>query len=414
MKYCLAVSLLMLSTAVQAAPEEDYVVYKTAATINHACGGLKYVEHSRTLGAAHDALSSTTEYRMSNDGRLPQAEYDTWLAELDARVAEQAQAVGCTQQALQFISRGKGVASEEIYHGLTLAVHLANMPPDSLLTPTEIAPDRMLALQRYDAYLQALYRENYAAFSERQKQLAAQKLPQLNVFGGSSALGGGGGLATTLLSPEDAFTLSNAESIARYVVNEVFFEVAAETAGFLVRPRLIQNNWTIPELRPASAPQSPGFVVVEGPGVYWGDLNLEDDDRTSTELYHVVTLTPDNGLRAMFYGDAAAQIVNGTVRLHIMEGPLPEGASALNFLGSAEFSAASTPYEGVRVEAGCLSSACFDFPADATNAFVARKDNGYAGLFVSALANAQSVDTGTSSPNYGRVSNFYAYKLLKE
>lgn len=412
-KYFSALAIAVLSTAAQAAPEDDYVTYRTATAINHACGGLKFLEHIRVLGAAQSALGNTTEYRLSGDGRMPEEEFEAWLAALDAKVEAQADAVGCTQEAMQFIMRGKDVASRQLYKGLVLANYFAGTPPTDIMVHVKVEPDRMKAMLAYDAYLQALYRENFAAFSAQQKELATRELPVLNPFGGSSDFSMGG-LATALISPEDASKLSNAQFLAAYELDAVFFEVAAESAGFVVRPRLLQDTWTIPELRSAAAPAEPGFVVVDGPGYDLVDFDLNDGDSSRTKLFRVVTLKPDNGLRVMFYGDAAARVVGGTVRLYVMDAPLPGGTSAHTLFNSAGFRDLTTGYAGVPIGSGCLAVACFDFSADATDAFVANKDNEYAELVVSAAADAQPVESENVISRPGRVSNFYAYKLLKE
>lgn len=412
MKYPVALAIAVLATAAQAAPEDDYIVYKTAAAINQACGGMKYLEHLATLGAAQGALFNTTENRLVSDGRMTQADYDVWLAGLDGKVTEQAKAAGCTQQAMQFINRGKGVASEQIYKGLVLANYFAGALPTDIMVHVEVEPDRMQAMLRYDAYLQAIYGANFAAFSARQKELASQELPVLNPLGGSDDFSMG--LALSMISPEDASKLSNAQSIAAYSLDQVFFEVAAETAGFIVRPQLLQDAWTIPELRLAAAPQSPGATVVDGPRYDLIDFNPDDDDRSLTRLYSVLTLTPENGLRVMYYGDAAAKLVNGTVRLYVLNDAIPAGATAYTYVESERFRDIATGYDGVQVETGCMSAACFDFSPAARDAFVAHKENEYAVLFSSPLPDAQPDDSKNIISRQGRVSNFYAYKLLRE
>lgn len=411
-QYFVAIGVALFASSALAAPEDDYVIYKTAAKINEACGGMKYVEHTRTLGAAMTALQTTSESGFVNDGRMSQEDYDAWLAALDAKVDAQVQAVGCTEQAMQFIMRGKGVASEGIYRGLALSMHFAGAPATDITTYVAIEPDRMLALQRYDAYLQAIYRENFAAFAARQKEIAAQELPAANPFASSDF---GLGLGSYLMSPDDMSRMWNAQSTAAYALDEVFFEVAAETAGFIVRPRTVQEDWTIPELKPAATPQDSGFTIVSGPGYDLIDFTPEDEDRMLTKLYSVLTLTPDNRLRAMFYGDAAAKLVDGTVRLYVRTEPLPAGADAYSYFASPGFREAVTGHDGVRVDTGCLTAACFDFAPEATTQFVADKDNQYAELFVSHLPGAEP-EVREDIMNYkpGRVSNFYAYKLLRE
>jgi hypothetical protein len=405
--------MAFFASAAIAAPEDDYVIYKTATEINKACGGLKFLEHQRTLGAAQDALADTPQYGMLNDGRLPQADYEAWFAELEAKVAAQVQAVGCSEQALPFLTRGRGVASEEIYRGLVLAVHFGGLPPTDIMNYVELEPDRYAALQRYDGYLQALYRENFVAFSARQKERATQDLPMYNLFGDSDDYGLG--LGALMTSPEDATKISNAHSLASTSVDAVFFEVMAETAGFIVRPRTVQEYWTLPELRPAAAVAEPGLVVVNGPGYDLIDFTPADGNSDLTKLYSALALKPDSGLRVMYYGDAAAPLVDGTVRLYVRTAPLPEGASSYESFASPAFRDSVATFDGVPVASGCLSAACFDFPPEATELFVKDKANEYAEIFVSPLAEAQpEVTDGKMNYKPGRVSNFYAYKLLRE
>ena len=106
--------------------------------------------------------------------------------------------------------------------------------------------------------------------------------------------------------------------------------------------------------------------------------------------------------------------MNGTVRLYVLDAPMPAGATAYEYFQSPNFRSVSTGYDGIRVEAGCLSAACFDFPSAATDAFVAHEGNQYAEMFVSPLADAQGVEPESIISRQGRVSNFYAYKLLKQ
>lgn len=403
----LVASLALFVSPALAAAEDDYVTYRTAAAINAACGGLKYLEHTRTLGAAQQALTNTRQNRLSLDGRLPEDEYKTWLAALDKKAADQAAAVGCTEPAMQFIMRGKGAASEAIYRGLALSAHFASQTDVLMGVPVE--PDRWAALQRYDAYLQAIYRENFAAFAARQKEIAAQELPMVNPFETDFGLG-----LSMIMSPEDSNKIFNAQSIAAYALDEVFFEVSAEMAGFIVRPILIQDTWTIPELRAAAAAAQPGLPVVDGPRYDLIDLTPEDGDDRQQKLYSLIVLTPENRLRVMYYGDAANLLGNPTVRLYVRNEPLPAGASAFSYFESPGFREKVTAFEGTRVEGGCLTAACFEFPPAATDLFVADKDNQYAELFVSPVAGSEPPALETISYKSGRTSNFFAYKLLRE
>ncbi len=395
----------LFATTTMAAPEDDYVIFKTAAAINHACGGLKYLEHVRTLGAAAKAIGLTTEDAHSRDGRMSEEDYETWRAALEARAANEAKVVACTQLSHQYLLWGKGVAAEEIYRGLVLAMHFAGNLSDPM-TYAPIEPDRMQAMNRYDGYLQALYGDRFPQFSARQKELAIQQLPVADPYSGF-------GFGSLLLSPEDASKLASAQFSANAAVDAVFFEVAAESAGFLVRPLLIEDTWTIPDLRPGATPTDPGMPVIHGPHYDLIDLTPDDDDTSLSRLYSVVTLRPDNGLRVQYFGDAAARLVEGTVRLMVRTEPLPEGANVYQFFNTQAFRDGTTSYDGVRVEAGCLSAACFDFPPDATDAFVRDTRNEFAELFASAAPGAQP-EPGDVSYRPGRVSNFYAYKLLRQ
>src|SRR5690606_9804601 len=257
--HCLALVGLVagLAAPATAAPEDDYIVFRTAAAINAACGGLKYLEHEWALSGAAAALHATREHQMSLDGRLSEDDYQVWAGGLDAKVEATAAAVACTQQALPYISQAKGKASGETYIGLALAVHFANQP--DVPQHRSLPPDRLAAVQRYDGYLQAVYGDSFPAFVEAHKQLAVQKLPLVN------PLDSGFGLGTGMMSEADQAKLSDAQSTAINTVNAVFFEVTAETAGFMVRPRLVDDNWTIPDLRPSAAPADPGYIVVDGP-----------------------------------------------------------------------------------------------------------------------------------------------------
>lgn len=398
--------LSVFATPVLAAPEDDYVVFRTAAAINAACGGLKYLEHQWALSGAAGALFDTTENRLSLDGRMPQAEYKAWLAALDAKVAETAAAVGCTQQAMPYINQAKGRASGETYIGLVLAVHFANQP--DVLQHRPLPPDQMLALQRYDAYLQAIYGDRFQAFAESHKQQAIQKLPLVNPYESGLVLGMGA-------SDEDMSKLSNAQSTAQVAVDAVFFEVTAETSGFLVRPRVVDLDWTIPELRPAAAPADPGYIVVDGPGFDLIDLTPDSAETSSEFLYSVLTLTPENRLRVMYYGDVGARLANGTARFYIRSQPIPADANSYSFFESPNFRDGALAFDGTPVASGCLGAACFEFPAEATTAFLDPNSGDYSEIFVSTSPGAQPVPTTYSqSLKPGRVSPFYVRKLLAE
>lgn len=407
--HCLALLGLLsgLATPALAAPEDDFVVFQTAIAINAACGGLKYLEHQWALSAAAGALYNTTENRLSLDGRMPEAEYKAWRAALDAKVAENAAAVGCTQQAMQYINQAKGKASGETYIGLVLAVHFANQV--DVLQHRPIPPDLMAAAQSYDGYLQAVYGDSFQAFSESHKQLAIQKLPLAN------PLDSGFGLGMGMMSEEDMSKLSNAQSIAQAAVDAVFFEVTAETSGFLVRPRVVDVDWTIPELRPATALADPGYIVVDGPKADLIDLTPDSAETNGEFLYSALTLTPENRLRVMYYGDVGARLANGTARFYIRTQPIPADTNSYSFFESPNFRDGALAFDGKPVASGCLGAACFEFPAEATTAFLDPNSGDYSEIFVSTSPGAEPVPTTHSqSLKPGRVSPFYVRKLLAE
>lgn len=397
--------LSVFATPVIAAPEDDYVVFRTAAAINAACGGLKYLEHQWALSAAAGALYNTTENRLSLDGRMPQDDYNAWLAALDTKVTQTAAAVGCTEQAMAYINQAKGRASGETYIGLVLAVHFANQT--DVLQHRPLEPDKMLALQRYDGYLQAIYGDRFQAFADAHKQLAVQKLPL------SNPLDSGFGLGMGMMSEEDMSKLSDAQSTAQVATDAVLFEVTAETAGFLVRPRVVDVDWTIPELRPAAALNDPGFIVVDGPKFDLVDLTPNSAETNPEFLYSVLTLTPENRLRVMYYGDVGARLTNGTARFYIRTQPIPADASSYSFFESPNFRDGALAFDGASVASGCLGAACFEFPAEATTAFLDPNSGDYSEIFVSTLPGAKPV-VATQPQKPGRVSPFYVRKLLAE
>src|SRR5690606_25911002 len=97
----------------------------------------------------------------------------------------------------------------------------------------------------------------------------------------------------------DLFAYMPARSLAYSAVNGVQFEVTAEANRLLVRPRRLDDDTVIPELRDASGGTMP---VIDGPGNRLVDMPTADGGTTLSELYAVTALRPDGGLRVMFYG----------------------------------------------------------------------------------------------------------------
>lgn len=394
--------LVMAPSLGHAALADDYVTFKTAVLVNENCGGLNYFEHTRTRGAAQTALNRAPESTYVRDGRLSEEDYAAFVADLDGRAAAVAAEVGCSQAAVQYIMAGKARAAEEVYIGLVLAFTFDSST--DVLLRVELGADRKAAAQRYDSYVQQLYGANFPAFAARQRELAANEMPLLNPFDA------GFGLGIPSISAADSEKISNAQSIAAFAMDEVFFEVSAETSGLIVRPRPLAGRWTIPELRPASAPAAQGMPVIVLPKYDLVDF-LPNDRDLSERLHWLMALTPERALRVMFYGDTAALLTDPTVRLYIRTEDLPAGASTYSYYGSPAFREATVAFEGTRVSGDCMG-ACFDFPLEATDAFV-RFEDVDAELFVANVPDAQP-PTEYISYKPGRVSNFYAVKLLSE
>lgn len=396
--------VLTASSAALAAPADDYVTFRTALAINQACGGLKYLEHTRTQGAAFSALEGTSEASQVMDGRLSEDDYNQFVADLDARAQAQAQSVGCSQAAMAYIMAGKARAAEDIYRGLVHAFNFENAI--DVISRMELGADRKLAALRFDAYLQQLYGTNFQAFATRQRDLAIADLPMANPFDTGLGLGLAG---SPFISPEDSSKISNAQSMASLALDEVFFEVSAELAGFIVRPRPLAEQWTIPELRRNDAPNVDGMPVVVLPHYDLVDFTPDEQD-LSERLYSLMALTPEGQLRVMFYGDTAQLLTDPTVRLLVRTEPLPAGESKYSFFDKPAFREAVTSFEGVPVQQQCLGAPCFDFPPEASDAFVGFEDID-AELFVSHLPDAEPPsDYDFYKP--GRISNFYAFKLM--
>lgn len=396
--------ILASSSAAWASPAEDYVTFSTALVISQACGGLKYLEHTRTQGAVFTALNSTPQSSQVQDGRLSEDDYKQFVVDLDARAQAQAQSVGCTQTAMPYIMAAKAYAAADIYRSL---VHAFNFEGAyDVTTRMVLGADRKSAALRFDGYLQQLYGANFPAFAARQREQAIGELPMVNPF--DSGLGA---TASPPTSPEDLSKISDLQTMANIALDEVFFEVTAEVAGFIVRPRPLAEQWIIPELRRADSPNVEGMPVVVLPRSDLVDFTPDDQD-LSEKLYSLMALTPEGHLRVMFYGDTAQLLTDPTVRLLVRTEPLPVGASKYDYFEQPGFRETTVSFNGVPVQQNCLGAPCFDFPPEATEAFVGLEDMD-AELFVSHLPDAEP-PAEYDSYKPGRVSNFYAVKLMAE
>ena len=385
-----------------AAPEDDYVTLMTAVEIDRACdAGLKYMESTEALNAAFAFIERTTEFSHHQDGRLSSEDYDAWLADLDQRARETAASVGCTQQAMQFINPAKGVASEALYRGLVLAFYFDAHP--DFLTADPLDEHRKKTAAGYDAYLQQLYGQNFPAFSEAQRQLAMQELPQkeINIFGDYDDY-------DMFAADGDFFAYMPAKSIAYTAMNAVQFEVTAEANGIMVRPTVVEGNWAIPELRDASGQKLP---IIDGPGYRLLDPTPDDADTSRGQLYSVVALMPDRSLRVMFYGSTAEALGEPTVRLYVRSQPRPDGASGWETFSRPTFREEATAFDATRAEGTCIGL-CFDFPPETHAAILANPEGDYAELFVSGSPNATPPEiTSASNTDRRYLTNMVLLKL---
>ena len=400
------VAMFWGSTA-QAAPIDDYVTLMTAVEIDRACGGgLKFMESTEARNAAFGFLESTTEYQHSLDGRLSADDFNTWLAGHDQRARDNAAAVGCSQQAMQFINPARAAASESLYRGLVLAFYFDAQT--DFFTADPLDDHRKKTAAGYDAYLQQLYGQNFSAFSAAQRERAMQELPQKEVnifdpegaydlFGGLDVFGDGG----------DFFAYMPAKSLAHAAMNAVQFEVTAEASGFLVRPRAVAENWVIPELRNAEGQTLP---IIEGPAYSLLDPTPDDDSDSRGQLYSVVALMPNGALRAMFYGTTAEALSEPTVRLYVRSQPRPEGATGWDVFKRPTFREEATMFEAVRAQSACIGK-CFDFSPEARAAMLANPEGDYAEFFVGASPNATPPDITASTTDRQYFTNLTLRKL---
>ena len=393
-------------SAARAAPADDYVTLMTGVEIDRVCGGgLKYMESAEARSAAQSYLQSTAEFSHNEDGRLSDEDYNTWLAGLDQRVRDNAAAVGCSEQALQYILPARAAASESLYRGLVLAFYFDAQT--DFLTADPLDDHRKKAAAGYDAYLQQLYGQHFATFSSAQRERAMQELPQkeVNIFDPDGAYDMFGGL-DVFGGDNDLFAYMPAKSIAHSAMNAVQFEVTAEASGFLVRPLVIAENWVIPELRNALG----GLPIVDGPAYRLLDPTPDDADGSRGQLYSVVALMPDGVLRAMFYGTTAEALAEPTVRLYVRSQPRPEGASGWDVFKRPTFREEATAFDGVRVEGACLGK-CFDFPPGAHAAMLANPEDDYAEFFVAATADAAPPEITASTTDRQYLLNVVVREL---
>jgi hypothetical protein len=382
-----------------AAPADDYVALMTAIEIDKACVALKYMESSAVRGAAWDALSGTTESGHRADGRLTEEQYDAWKADLDKKASDNAAAAGCTQQAMNYVLPARGKAAERLYKGLVLAFHF-DVQTD-IFEHVPLDEHMKKSASGYEAYVRQLYGQNFEAFAARQRELAAQELPvkQFNPFGEYGIFDYGS------IDPTSSESSWNAQSTARFAINEVQFEVTAEANGFVVRPRELADGRIIPELRRRDSADV--LPVVKGPGYQL----VKNAEQGLDQLYSITTLMPDGRLRTMFFGQTATTLASPTVRLYVRTEADPPGSNGWSIFDLPGFRNGATAFDATLATGNCLGAACYDFPLEATEAIMAKPEGDFAELFVAFEPGAEPEPISAISLGRERFGNATLLKL---
>ena len=374
-----AMALAALTAPVSADSVEDYSALRTAQTLDDLCRVLKFVERKAVDQVSWNHIRATTQYGFWQTGRWTDDDYSKWLAELDAAADAKANEIGCTQPAEAFLLKARGVASSEILQGLILAHHLAGLPEDDTFR-RPMAPETIQATASYQAFLQQVYREQYPAFLEYNKQQAAARLP------------GNGMPVCSFLTPpdvpcyetfggymdDDYYKRMGEVGAAAYVVNDVQFEVAAETAGYRVAFGLVQKAYIAAHVMEprdwslvATVVDNTRIQKLDGGGEVFG------------------LMAERNGLlRFMTYGAEAEKLRTGAVRLLVRTEPKPDNLADWEIFNLTDFRSLTFPFDGVLLEDKCLGGPCFEFSAEASAAMLQMGFDEKAELWLSASADA--------------------------
>jgi hypothetical protein len=375
-----AAIVIVTAGGAQATPADDYVTLMTAIEVDKACMGLKYMEHYEAKSLAFARLEASEERARLQSGAMTDADYRTWFAALNDKIRGNVAAVGCTEQALQFILPARAVAAEALYQGLALAFHFdAETPLDD---------HRKATAASYETYLQQLYGESFAAFVERQRAAASARLPE-------SAFDPVGADSFDIAATR---ALMEARGLADRAMNAVQLEVTAEAHGYLVRPFESPSATLGPQLMTPAGLMMP---VVDGPSYRLVDLTPTDTDDLDQELFSVIVTRPDRGMRIIFYGTTASLLGDSTVRLYVRNEPTPSNSDGWTTFSSPSFRQESQAFDATRVSPDCLGAPCYDLPPAATEAVLATAGGDLAELFIASGADAEppaitdSFDRGT-------------------
>ena len=381
-----AAGLVLAALTVPAAADaiEEYSALRTAQTLDNLCHVLKFVERKAIDQVAWRQITTTTQYSFWQTNRWDHAEYTKWLGELDAVADAKANEIGCTQPAEAFLLKARGVASAEIQQGLLLAQHLASLPEDdSYRRP--LAPDKAQAMAGYQNFLQQIYREQFQAFFDYNRQQAAARLP-------------GNGLPTCdYLTPpdipcydsfggmldDDFYERMNDVTTSAWVVEDVLFEVSSEVAGYRVGFGLVEKVHIAASLR-QPADWSLYATVVDNGRIFKLD--------GGGEVYGVIA-EREGRLRFMTYGTDAEKLRSGVVRLLVRTEPKPEKLADWEVFNLTDFRSLTFPFDGALLSEKCLGGPCFEFSREASEALLDMGFDEKAELWLSASADAAPAAT---------------------
>jgi len=377
--FAAVVALAALTAPALADAVEDYSNLRIAQSLDDRCRVLKFIERKMVDRVAFQGIATTTQYGFRETGRWSQEDYAKWLDDLDAAADAKAAEIGCTAAAEPYLLQARGVASNEILQGVMLAHHLAGLPEsDSYRRP--LHPEMAAAAHAYTGFLQQVYRDQFTQFMEANRIAAGNRLPGANLppcdyltppdvpcydsFGG--------------MFDDEYYKRMGDVTSAAYILTDVLFEVAAETAGYRAVASWVQKLWMAANLiDPAT-----GAVVA----------TVLDNTRTyklegGGEVFGVVA--ERNGrLRFMTYGAEAEKLRPGTVRLLVRTEPKPDNLADWEVFNLTDFRSLTFPFDGVLLEDKCLGGPCFEFSAEASAAMLQMGFDEKAELWLSASRDA--------------------------
>jgi len=377
----LLASLSLASAAPALAGADAYVQYLASAGIDDACPVFRYTERAILVTLASEALWDTPQY----EGWVRSSDDDTfaaWTDGLDARAAAMAVNVGCTQAANQILGPVRGAVAARLYQDLLLAVHFNDASQDEF-ERIELSPAEIAAANAFDAYLQQLYGQSFAAFSAAQKQAVSQiVLPPMNNDPSSFFF--------APLSIEDMESrraaLEPLQFRARDIIRNALLEVSAESNGFAVRPWRGSGVVLVPRQAPDQR-----LAIIDT------SHRFRSDEKLGPWMNGVLVRMPDRTLRLMTYG-GESKFDSANAVLLVARGPTTYAGGTAASTSDPRWRAEALAFAGVPVSEGCLGQRCLAFPAEAHDAMLAIGRLDYAELWISV--------TGATAPPPGPVEGF--------